>query len=185
MSKFWYKILLGIMILLNIILFTKFYNLKFAQAHTLTDVSSYMVRMNLPNVAVTNKLGESFFLPQLAKKYAPAIFIFFSPSDCPNCLSEIPLWKEIEDTYNMNVLAIATASDSNEFWQWEAFTKIPVTVYLDTSYAVVDSMGFSTTPIKVLLNQNGIPVWASPPCLTKTDQEEFYRELEYAVEKYL
>ena len=185
MNKSWVKIVIGLLVAVNLALLAKIYVDRSNAKRNLYDVSSYLGQDRLPNVLVTDRNGKGYYLPELTKSDKPTMVVFFTPSDCPNCLDEKIIWEELINEYDINVVAVSSSPDKQEFWQWESFTKIPVPLYLDTTYAAVDSMYLETTPLKVLFNKNNTAVWADPPRLDEHTQKEFYKDLEYAIKTYL
>jgi peroxiredoxin len=185
MKLVWWKIGFAAMFLINLILAFELYQTKLAVSHPLADISLYIDNPVLPNVTLSNREGGEFDFTELAGEYSPTVLVFFSPSDCPNCFAEKVIWAELVQRGKARVYGIAVSADSREFWLWASRSRIPVDVYLDTTFAIFDSMQFKVTPLKVLLDDEGRPVWADPPRLSVQEQEQFWEDFDNAIARFL
>jgi peroxiredoxin len=175
----------AVMVLVNLILAFELYQTRRAVSHPLADISLYVDNPVLPAVTLSDIEGGEFVFPDLAAGYSPTVLIFFSPSDCPNCFGEKDIWAELQQRGQARVYGIAVSADSREFWLWAARSRIPIDIFLDTTFAVFDSMQFKVTPLKVLLDDEGRPVWADPPRLSVQEQEQFWEDFDNAIARFL
>ena len=176
---------LTVLVAINIVLAVYLFDTKDTDNRHLRDVLTFVENPVLTDVALFDRDGESLSLHQRLDKLAPAMIVVFSPSDCPSCLDEKWLWIEAAARCDINLIGIACSSDRDEFWKWLEITEVPFTVFLDTSYAVIDSLHPVITPMKLLVDRKGIPVWADPPRLDEPTVQKFMRDLKYALSIYL
>jgi hypothetical protein len=177
----WLTVLLAI----NIVLAVYLFNTRDADNRHPHDVLTLVENPVLTDVPLFDRDGETLSLRQRLDKLAPAMIVVFSPSDCPSCLDEKWLWIEAADRCHIDLIGIACSSDRDEFWKWVEITEIPFTVFLDTSYAVIDSLRPAITPMKLLVDRKGMLVWADPPRLDEHTAQKFMGDLEYAMSMYL
>ncbi|MFZ5980885.1 MAG: TlpA family protein disulfide reductase [Candidatus Zixiibacteriota bacterium] len=178
------KGLIAVLFVINLLLLAEVYRLKSGPAPLLVDISSYIEQPELPEVPVADSSGKLVNLCEVVARDMPTLMVFFSSSDCPNCFSEKSLWSEVSDETATRVVGVAVSSSGPEFWQWVSYMDFPIPIYLDTTYAIFDSMQFRVTPLKVLVKENGDLMWADPPRLSKPEQMLFWREFNYAIEEY-
>jgi len=176
---------LTVLVAINIVLAVYLFNTRDADNRHRYDVLTLVENPVLTDVALLDPDGESLSLQQRLDKLAPAMIVVFSPSDCPSCLDEKWLWIEAAARCQIDLIGVACSSDRDEFWKWLEITEIPFTVFLDTSYAVIDSLRPVITPMKLLVDRKGILVWADPPRLDEHTAQKFIEDLEYAMSIYL
>lgn len=147
------------------------------------DLTGYIGRPSLPEIDLIAEDGSTVSLPSLVRGGPPTCLIFFSSSDCPTCFDDRRLWTDIPERTGARVFGVACSSDVAEFRRWEAQTGFGVEVYLDTTFRVLDTMNFRLTPLKVLFDRSGRPVWVDPPRITPEEQNHFWEDLTYALDK--
>lgn len=180
----WYKIGFYVAVILDLMLAWQLYRIKYAdesaaeygnRGYALTNYILGIQR--LPDVTVIDRNGGEYRLPQLAGEDQPAVFVFFTPGDCPVCFEEKSLWQEIPDRSGVAVYGVASNPDADEFWRWVDQTGINIPVYLDTTFAALDSMDFRVRPLKVVVDGYGVAVWADPVRKTPPARQAFWGEL--------
>ena len=93
------------------------------------------------------------------------LLIFFSPDDCPTCLLEAKLWRDIDLTYedsNVTVIGITTAPiDTYKMTIFKRGRHIDFPILLDSAGEYKDTFGITNTPTKVLVDNLGRIIDAS------------------------
>ncbi len=146
------------------------------------DVSLFLSGRNLPSVEVYDSNDRLISLESILRDETPALLILFSPSDCPTCLNEAVLWDSLARSGHCRVLPVASTASLMEYRQWERIVALPFPVYVDTSFALIDSLRPTIMPIKILLNPQLVPVWADPSRLTNRDIQAFWEEWSHALD---
>jgi len=176
------KALMAVLIVMNLLLFVQVYRLKSGTGPALVDISSYIGRPELPDVAIADRDGNTVKLRALVAEDEPTLMVFFSSSDCPNCFSEKSLWSQVSAETAAHVVGIAVSASAHEFWRWVSHMDFSIPIYLDTTFSVFDSMRFRVTPLKELIREGGDLVWAYPPRLSEPEQASFWRDFRHAIE---
>lgn len=182
MKALWYKIIIFILIVFNVLLVYQNHRLKAKNSFPLVNPKMYVRQLNLHDAKVINRNNQPVSLLELAKKNVHTLFVFFSPSDCPACFGEKELWAQVPKRANIPVYGIATHPVSRELWQWVDNNEIPIPVYLDTTFAIEDVMDFQITPLKILTDSAGRVIWADPPRQPGSQRESFWEVLSHALE---
>lgn len=93
------------------------------------------------------------------------LLVFFSPDDCPTCLLEAKLWRDIDRTYedsDVTVLGITTAPiDTYKMTIFKRGRHINFPILLDPVGECKDAFGITNTPTKVLVDNLGRIIDAS------------------------
>lgn len=181
MKIVWYKIIIVMLVLLNLALLYQNRKLKSSTDPQIIPPGEFLARLKLPDVFVISGEDQSISLVKIAARQAYTVFIFYSPSDCPNCFGEKTLWEAIPKKSGIPVVGIASNSDVEELRTWNRNMGINLDTYVDTTFAIVDSMLFQNMPIKLLVDSSGAVLWADPARLERWQQDEFWIELEYVV----
>lgn len=179
-----YRIALLIAVVLNISLAVELYRSKY-----MTDPidSSVLTRAHirgdrlLPNVNLIGRGGRVRSAHSLLSDNQPTLIVFFSSNDCPDCFTEKELWAKIAAGSGLTVKAIAFSPSSEEFWVWDSITRIPLDVYLDTTFVIYDVMALTSTPLKVLFTPDGEAVWADPTRRGRAAARMYEEELAYVL----
>ena len=114
------------------------------------------------------------------------LLVFFTPDDCPSCLLEAKLWRDIDRTYedsDVTVIGITTAPiDTDKMTIFKRGRHINFPILLDPAGGYKDTFGITNTPTKVLVDNLGriIDASASGPSLVehKLYKEKIVRLLE-------
>jgi hypothetical protein len=152
------------------------------RSHPAPDPREHVARADLPDVALVDRDGRPRTVRELTTQRPLTLLIVFSPSDCPPCLEEKTLWGEVVRRNVVAVYGIASSPSPEEFWQWESRMEIPVDVYLDTTFAFADSMGFRVTPLKLLISPAGTVLWVDPPRLSPAEVAAFWEDFSRVVD---
>jgi hypothetical protein len=172
-----YGVIIGLLIVANLLLLAHLWRNRDNPPRRSTDLSYYMKRVTLPDVIVTDSGGQSVRLLTLIEDSAPALLVVFSPSDCPACLEERRLWSRLYHSGRVSVIGIAASPSADEFWTWAAPLEFDIPLYLDTCFALPDSMEFRVMPLKVLADRSGRIRWADPPRLDGDEMARFSDDL--------
>lgn len=175
-------VIIFFLVILNLILLFRGRNLNKKPFLQNTDISLYTKQKSLPSVKVVNRAGFITSIERLIDTSGLTLLIFFTPSDCPSCFSEKELWKRVKESGLARTAAIACNSDPKEFWKWVDATGFDIPIYLDSTFASIDTLNLSTTPMKILVNNSGDIVWADPPRLDPYAVRSFFDELSYYIE---
>lgn len=93
------------------------------------------------------------------------LLVFFSPDDCPTCLLESKLWRDIDLTYedsDVTVLGITTAPiDTYKMTIFKRGRHIDFPILLDPTGEYKDTFGITNTPTKILVDNLGRIIDAS------------------------
>ena len=184
MKTRWPYALIAMLVVLNLLLLYQNVTLKTrSETHSarLTPVGEYVNQAILPDLPVQDEEGISHTLRRLVETEPFTLLVFFSPSDCPTCFAEAELWQEVREKRDVAVYGIGTSPNGKEFWQWVKHSGITIDVYLDTTFSVDGMMQFTTTPLKVLSNSEGVILWADPPRERGEDENQFWGDLDHAL----
>jgi hypothetical protein len=174
-----YKGVISGLLILNIILIFQVLHLKQSPSilsSSAISVDDYMKRPKVPNVTVLDSSGQANPILNLLDSLNPVMFVFFSPSDCPSCFEERRLWSAVNRSGLVRVYGIACHADPVEFWNWVRQTGFEIPLFLDTSYVIIDSMSFRTTPLKTLVDQQGRVLWCDLPRIDNQSIRQFWKE---------
>ena len=152
------------------------------RSHPVPEPLEYIARVDLPDVELVDRDGQPQTVRELAAQEPLTLLIVFSPSDCPPCLEEKNLCGEVARLDIVAVYGIGISPSPEEFWEWESRMDIPVDVYLDTTFAFMDSMGFRVTPLKLLISAAGTVLWVDPPRLSPAEVAAFWEDLSRVVD---
>ncbi|MDD4051293.1 MAG: hypothetical protein PHR28_05265 [candidate division Zixibacteria bacterium] len=172
-----YGVIIGLLVAANLLLLAHLWRNRDDPPRRSTDLSYYMKRVTLPDVIVTDSGGQSVRLLTLIENAAPALLVVFSPSDCPACLEERHVWSQVSRSGQASVIGIAASASADEFWKWAAGLKFDIPLFLDTCFALPDSMEFRVMPLKVLADRSGNIWWADPPRLDGNEMARFSNDL--------
>ena len=93
------------------------------------------------------------------------LLVFFSPDDCPTCLLQSKLWRNIDLTYedsDVTVLGITTAPvDTYKMTIFKRGRHIDFPILLDPAGKYKGTFGITNTPTKVLVDNLGRIIDAS------------------------
>ena len=93
------------------------------------------------------------------------LLVFFALDDCPACLLESKLWRDIDMTYedsDVTVLGITTAPiDTYKMTIFKRGRHIEFPILLDSAGKYKDTFGITNTPTKVLVDNLGRIIDAS------------------------
>lgn len=142
------------------------------------DLAEYLSSPTIPDVAVIDSLGRSISSRELVRGQGPLIVVLFTPGDCSSCFDERDLWAEIPKRAGIPVMAIVANDDVGEFRDWAAGFEFGIPVYIDTNYAVLDSMGVLKRPLKILFDEDGRARWADGTRSSSLSREQYWPDLE-------
>lgn len=175
--------IISLLVVINVLLLVQVLRRPGEASRISADPSEYMTRTSLPDVYLLDSVGQNVRLLTLLEEKAPSLLIVFSPSDCPACMEERRLWSQVYRSGRMPVIGIAASASADEFWTWAAQLKFDIPLYLDTCFAVPDSMGLRVMPLKMVVDQTGRIRWADPPRLSNGEWKEFLHDLDREIEK--
>ena len=109
------------------------------------------------------------------------VYIFFRLSDCPTCLDEIPYWAELGEAFGdrARIAAISTDLDAHLTRTFVESRDIQIPVALDAAgdvFATLELTNARITPLKFVVNPNGVIVHVSDSTFSNVDAQQRYRE---------
>ena len=130
---------------------------RLAEKNSNTWMTSVSVGGDMPSFKLVALSGDAISSDKLSAQLL--LLVFFSPDDCPACLLEAKLWREIDQTYDdseVMVLGITKAPiDTYEMNIFKRGKGIDFPILLDLSGQYTSRFGITKTPTKVLINQQG------------------------------
>jgi hypothetical protein len=183
MKNIFYKISVAVLVILNGVLLVRTQHIKSEAVDDSPNIAEYINKTKLPNISILDRNGRLVKIYDLIKGKPQTMFIFFNPSDCPSCLEEKFLWGQIAERGLVRAIGLASNASSQEFWSWAEQERFPIEIYLDTSFALADSLQFRATPLKLLVDENGKIYWVDPLRIGPRAQKIFWKELSSALEK--
>lgn len=179
----WYKVIIMLLVVLNASLMYQNWRLKTTTEIHIVEPSEYVGELTIPDLRVADTAGRSVSLAELAAGQPNCFFVFYSPSDCPSCFNEKTFWTEIAERTEIPVIGVASNASSTELWAWNRNNQIPIVTYVDTTFAVHDSMRFKVMPLKLLVNSYGKILWADPARIEPKEQRAFWGDLTYVMRR--
>lgn len=104
------------------------------------------------------------------------VLILFSLNDCHSCLNEYRLWSKLHDRFlgkGLEVWAICEGGERDAIMAFVYQRRLRFPVLLDTESSVMKSMGFRTSPLRILVDDMNNIVDVSET-LTTIDQQLQY-----------
>lgn len=108
------------------------------------------------------------------------LFVFFSPTDCPACLSEAVLWQKMHvDSQRLNlcVIGVMNHPDKTEAEQFLKQLGITFPVFFDSMAFFKNKYRIGETPEKVLIDSQGETLLISPGSRTEEQKRMFEESL--------
>lgn len=130
---------------------------RLAEKDSNTWTTSVPVGGSMPSFKLFALNGDAISSDKLSARLL--LLVFFSPDDCPVCLLEAKLWREIDQTYDdseVMVLGITKAPiDTYEMNIFKRGKRIDFPILLDLNGQYTTRFGITKTPTKILINQHG------------------------------
>lgn len=95
---------------------------------------------------------------QLSKQRGKPVLIFFGTTWCPSCRNELPLYKEIYETYtkyDLEVIYINVMESRGKVTKFVKTNALPFKILLDTDGGVASSYAVVGVPTLVLIDKEG------------------------------
>ena len=124
---------------------------------------SVPVGSTIPHFELSSLNGDVVSSKEL--KAQLTLLVFFALDDCPTCLLESKLWRDIDMTYedfDVTVLGITTAPiDTYKMTIFKRGRHIDFPILLDPEGEYKDTFGITNTPTKILVDNFGKIIDAS------------------------
>lgn len=104
------------------------------------------------------------------------LFVFFSPTDCPACLSEADLWQKMHadsQRLGLSVIGVMNHPDKTEGEQFLKQLGITFPVFFDSTAFLKKRYRIGETPEKVLMDSQGKTLLISPGSRTQEQRVIF------------
>lgn len=138
-------------------------NKRLESKDTKSWTASVPIGSTMPHFELSSLNGEVVSSGEL--KAQLILLVFFALDDCPTCLLESKLWRDIYLTYedsDVTVLGITTAPiDTYKITIFKRGRHIDFPILLDPAGEYKDTFGITNTPTKVLVDNLGKIIDAS------------------------
>lgn len=133
--------------------------------------SSRITALNGSNLSLLSSLREA----SGSRKAPYTLIVLFSTGDCPMCLRESSIWDELDKhaPERLSVVGIVDQTSSIEAEQFASGAHISFPILLDTASQLRKALNISYTPAKILINMNGLVLFADHPNQTDEQQAVF------------
>ncbi len=108
------------------------------------------------------------------------LFIFFSPTDCPACLQEGPIWEKLHlntQHLDLQVIGIMNHPDKAEGEQFLKELGVTFPVFFDNTAFLKNKYRIGETPEKVLIDSKGNTLLINPGSPTEERRRAFEESL--------
>lgn len=131
---------------------------------TTSWTASVPIGSTMPHFELASLNGDVISSGEL--KAQLILLVFFSPDDCPTCLLESKLWRDLDQTYedsDVTVFGITTAPiDTYKMTIFKRGRHIDFPILLDPAGEYKGTFGIANTPAKVLVDSLGRIIDVSP-----------------------
>ena len=138
-------------------------NKRLESKDTTSWTASVSIGSTMPHFELSSLNGD--VISSEAINAQLTLLVFFSPDDCPSCLLEAKLWRDIDRTYedsDVTVLGITTAPiDTYKMTIFKRGRHIDFPILLDPAGEYKGTFGITNTPTKVLVDNLGRIIDAS------------------------
>ena len=130
---------------------------RLTEKNSNTWTTSVSVGGDMPSFKLFALNGDAISSDKLSTQLL--LLVFFSPDDCPTCLLEAKLWREIDQTYDdSKVMVLGITKAPIDTYKMNIFKRgkhIDFPILLDSEGQYTNRFGIIKTPTKVLINQHG------------------------------
>ena len=138
-------------------------NKRLESKDTTSWTASVSIGSTMPHFELSSLNGDEISSEAIDARLT--LLVFFSPDDCPTCLLEAKLWRDIDLNYedsDITVLGITTAPiDTYKMTIFKRGRHIEFPILLDPVGEYKDAFGITNTPTKVLVDNLGRIIDAS------------------------
>ena len=150
----------------------------FLFAENISNSSSKELKVgdSFPTSMFNNVLNSKFKVPSENTKYI--LVVVFSLNDCPDCLTEARMWKEITNDFykNIKVLGIAYANNEHQLKSFIDYYGISFPIIYDWNKKFIGKY-VTHTPVKLLCDNTTKIVGIEKSIGSKTAQRDYIHYL--------